>query len=82
MNKLLFGVLAIFLFHTGASAAPGTCSSNKHRCDGHCNAQGGSRVNWCHADCKSRWSECMSNGRWRYNDAGAHNGVIEGVQKR
>jgi hypothetical protein len=82
MKKLLFGVLAISLLHTSAIAAPGTCSSNRHRCDGHCSAQGGSRVNWCHADCQSRWGECMNNGRWRYSDPGAHTGVINGVQKR
>jgi hypothetical protein len=82
MKKLLLGAVAIFLIHSGALAAPGTCTSNKNRCDGHCSAQGGSKMNWCHADCQSRWGECMQNGTWRYSDPNARTGVIYGVQKR
>jgi hypothetical protein len=82
MKKILFGALTIFMIHSGALAAAGTCSSNKNRCDGHCSAQGGSRVNWCHADCQQRWNGCMSTGQWTYSDAKAKTGVINGVQKR
>jgi hypothetical protein len=82
MKRLLFGALAIFMMNSGALAAPGTCSSNMNRCNGHCSAQGGSKANWCHADCKQRWNACMSTGQWSYNDAQARNGVINGVQKR
>jgi hypothetical protein len=82
MKKLLLGVMAAFLIQSTAFAAHSTCTSNRHRCDGHCSASAGPKASWCHSDCKSRWGECMQNGTWRYSDAIAHTGVIRGVEKR
>lgn len=82
MKKLLFGAFTLLLLNANAWAAPGTCASNENRCNRHCSAMGGSKVNRCHADCQERWSECMHNGQWRYSDPGAHTGVINGVQRR
>ncbi len=82
MKRLLFGAITLLFLNTNAFAAPGTCTSNKNRCDGHCSAQGGSKMNWCHADCKQRWGECMNNGQWRYSDPKSRTGVINGVERR
>ena len=82
MKQLFFGAITLLLLNASALAAPGTCTSNKNRCDGHCSAMGGSKVNWCHADCQQRWGECMNNGRWRYSDPNSRTGVINGVERR
>lgn len=86
MNKHLAAgmaavVLANFVYAGASVAAPGTCTSNKNRCNGHCTAQGGSKQSWCVADCTGRWQECMQNGTWRYDDVSGR-GVINGVQKQ
>jgi hypothetical protein len=86
MKKLLMigvaaGMFAGFVYVGDSIAGPGTCTSNKNRCVGHCRATQGSRMNWCIADCESRWGECMNNGTWRYTELG-RSGVITGVQKR
>src|SRR6185295_10248569 len=83
MKKLFVAAITVMSmnsFQIGHSiAAPGTCSSNNSRCNGHCTAQGGSKQNWCVSDCTQRFNECMSNGTWRYKDPRG-SGVITGVQ--